>query len=304
MGRKKTNQKINDYNLETISDLGSVKSLTILPLIDFYTDNKDLKTEPGVSYFIKADDTTILMDVGFNQKKEHPSPLIYNMEKLDVSIEETDFIFFSHRHLDHVGGLQEQKNKEFSLSQGFVNMPAVNVYSPVPINPSRWNPEQTTEVIQNPKKLKQGIASIGIIPRYLFLTGEIQEQSLAINVENKGIVLIIGCGHQTIERIIERAKALFKLPIYAIIGGLHFPVKNGRLMLGPFNLQNIFGSDQMPWLGINEVDVKNAVEAIQKTDPQFIALSPHDSSDWSINEFKTAFKEKYHDIKVGEALVL
>jgi len=97
---------------------------------------------------------------------------------------------------------------------------------------------------------------------------------------------------------------IFKEPIYAIIGGLHFPVKNGRLMLGPINIQNIFGSDYMPWKGIKETDVQSAIKAIQKIDPQFIALSPHDSSDWSIKEFKTAFKEKYHDIKVGEMLIL
>lgn len=304
IGRKKMHQKIKESNYEIISDLGSVKNLTILPLIDFYTDSKELKTEAGVSYLVKTEDTTILMDVGFNQKKEHPSPLIYNMETLGVSVDEIDSIFISHRHLDHIGGIQEQKNNAFSLSQGVVDLPEMKVYSPVPISPSPWNPGPTTEVVQNPKKLKQGIASIGIIPRYLFLMGETQEHSLAINVENKGIVLIIGCGHQTIERIIERAQMIFKEPIYAIIGGLHFPVKKGRLMLGPINLQNIFGSDHMPWKGIKETDVQSAIKAIQKVDPQFIALSPHDSSDWSINEFKTAFKEKYHDIKVGEMLVI
>ncbi len=114
IGRKKTQQIIKESSYEIISNLGSVKNLTILPLIDFYTDNKDLKTEPGVSYLVKTDDTTILMDTGFNQKKEHPSPLVHNMETLNISVEEIDFIFFSHRHLDHVGGIHEKK--EFSLA--------------------------------------------------------------------------------------------------------------------------------------------------------------------------------------------
>ena len=68
--------KPHHYN--KLPDIGSVKNLSILPLVDFYADDSQLKTEPGVSYLIKADDTTILMDVGFNKKKEHPSPLIHN----------------------------------------------------------------------------------------------------------------------------------------------------------------------------------------------------------------------------------
>ncbi|OQY13550.1 MAG: MBL fold metallo-hydrolase [Desulfobacteraceae bacterium 4572_19] len=280
------------------------KKLTILPLVDFYTKDKNLKTEAGVSYLIKADDTTILMDVGFNQKKEHPSPLIHNIKNLDISIDEIDSIFISHLHLDHVGGMWEQKNKQFSLTQGVINLPEIPVYSPVQINPSHWNPGPKVEIVKKPKKLKQGIASTGSIPRCLFLMGDTLEQSLAINVENKGIVLIVGCGHQTIERIIERAQLLFNEPIYAIIGGLHFPVKSGRIMLGPVNLQNIVGTDKMPWHGINETDVQSAITAIQQINPQYVALSPHDSSDWSIDQFKTAFKEKYHEIMVGKKLEL
>ena len=114
-GRRKAIQIIKESKFEVLSDIGVAKNLTILPLVDFYSEDKNLKTEPGVSYLIKADNTTILMDVGFNQKKEHPSPLIYNMEKLGVSTDDIDCIFISHLHLDHVGGLQEQKNKQFSL---------------------------------------------------------------------------------------------------------------------------------------------------------------------------------------------
>jgi len=34
-------------------------------------------------------------------------------------------------------------------------------------------------------------------------------------------VLITGCGHSTIQRIVERAEMLFDEPIYGIVGGLH-----------------------------------------------------------------------------------
>jgi 7,8-dihydropterin-6-yl-methyl-4-(beta-D-ribofuranosyl)aminobenzene 5'-phosphate synthase len=94
------------------------------------------------------------------------------------------------------------------------------------------------------------------------------EHSLAINVEGKGLVRIIGCGHQTIQRIIERVQTLFDEPVYGIIGGLHFPVKGGRIMKGPFNVQHIVGSDNPPWRGLGEKDLRNGIEAIRRLRPK------------------------------------
>jgi len=301
VGNKRVSKEMAGVKFEKLS-LGTIKELSILPLVDFYADDPSFKTEAGVSYFIQADDTKILMDLGFNKDKAHPSPLVHNAGKLNVSLSDLDIIFISHRHLDHIGGMKEQKNKQFSLSQGKTNLPQIPVYSPARISPSHWNPGPKVEVVNSPFEVVKGVASIGSIPRNLFVLGYTLENSLAINVAGKGIVLIIGCGHQTIERIIERAQALFDEPIYGIIGGLHFPVKTGRIMLGPLNLQNIVGTDRFPWQGIGEQDVENAIQAIKRVNPNIVALSPHDSSDWSIERFRAAFKDKYHDIKVGQKI--
>ena len=303
-GKRLADTQVAGMKINKLSSPGTVKALSILPLIDYYTDNPNLKTEPGVSYLISADDTNILLDVGFNRKKEHPSPLLHNMKILGISESDIDMIFISHPHLDHVGGMTEQKEKTFSLSQGPVSLPTLPVYSPATISASRWNPGPAIQVITDPTILKKGIISIGVIPRYLFLMGYTLENSLAVNVSGKGIVLIIGCGHQTIERIIERTQALFDEPIYAIIGGLHYPVNGGRVMIGPINIQRIVGSDRPPWVSIQESDVKSAIAAIKKVSPKIVALSPHDSSDWCIDQFKQAFKDTYVDVKVGEKIVI
>ncbi len=301
-GNKRVAAELAAVRNEKMTGIGTVKNLTILPLVDFYTDDDRLKTEAGVSYLVKADDTTILMDVGFNKNKTHPSPLLNNMNVLGVSPEDIDAFFISHLHLDHVGGMNEQRNKMFSLSQGNVTVPKVPVYAPGKITASPFNPGPVPEVVKAPRKLAPGVASIGVIPRNLYLMGYTREHSLAVNVEGKGIVIIIGCGHQTVERILERAKALFDAPIYGIIGGLHYPVNGGRIMVGPINLQSLVGNDRPPWNGINEADVKSAVEAIKAVNPEFVALSPHDSSDWSLQQFKKELGEKYHDLKVGEEM--
>ena len=305
IGRQKCGQELNGTRIEKLSPFGSVKKLSILPLVDFYSEDPYLKTEAGVSYLVRADDTTILVDVGFNAKKEHPSPLLHNMQKLGVSPSDIDMIFISHPHLDHLGGMNEQKTRTFSLSKGSVAIPEIPVYAPEPVVPSAFNPGPKTRVVDAPTVIGEGIASIGPIPRFLFLMGRTVEQSLAVNVEGKGIVLIIGCGHQTIERIIERAKSLFDEPIYGIIGGLHFPVNGGRIMIGPVNIQKLVGSDRPPWTGIMESDVNNAIDAIKKdTSWGLVSLSPHDSSDWAIERFKDAFSDKYTDLLVGREIVV
>ncbi len=302
VGKKKVDVELGQIKLRKMSPFGSVKNLSFLPLIDFYSDTERLRTEPGVSYLIRSDNTTILMDVGYNSQKSHPSPLLQNLDALGVSVKDINVIFLSHLHMDHLGGMYEHRTKTFTLSQGPVDLGGIPVYAPGRVSPSHWNPAASVEVVKEPRVIKPGIASIGIHARFLFLIGYTLEHSLAINVEGKGLVLIIGCGHQTIQRIIERVRTLFDEPVYAIIGGLHFPVRGGRIMKGPFNVQHIVGSDNPPWRGLAEKDVRNAIEAVRRVQPKIVSLSPHDSSDWSIEQFRLAFKDEYVDLKVGKEI--
>jgi 7,8-dihydropterin-6-yl-methyl-4-(beta-D-ribofuranosyl)aminobenzene 5'-phosphate synthase len=302
--RKQVARELSQLRPEKINDPGSVKSLTVLPLVDFFAGENGLKTEAGVSYHITAGGTRLLLDVGANGKKEHPSPLIHNMEKLGQRLEDLDFIFFSHSHLDHVGGLREQKTGEFSLSAGKTDLPEIPVYSPVPLKPSAYNPGPLVRVITDPFVISEGIVSIGAIPRALYLMGYTLENSLAFRLEGKGVVLVIGCGHQTIERIIERAKALFDDPIHAIIGGLHLPAGGGRIKIGPVDIQPIVGTDRVPWKKMDRTDTLGAIDAVKAANPALIALSPHDSSDETLELFRKEFGGRFRVIRVGEPIVL
>ena len=299
-GKKRVIQYLEGLNIKRMEGLGATSSLEILPLIDWYTDKPGLQGETGVSYLIKTDETTILFDVGYNHEQADPSPLLNNMSALGVSLDDFDRIFNSHNHPDHVGGLKFMRRKTFSLTSRQIPLQDKIVYTPIPMNYPGLKPIHT----EAPTPIAKGVCSIGVIPTQLFFFGWTLEQALACRVEGKGIVLIIGCGHQTLPRILERAEALFEDPIYGIVGGLHYPVTKGRQLVLGIPLEKFVGTGKPPWRPINKTDVLKNIELLKTKNPKLVALSAHDSCDWTLSAFREAFQDAYHELKVGRKIII
>ena len=123
-------QEWKAYKPNPIVNFGSTKSLSILPLVNWHTDNDALKGEAGVSYLIKTDNKAILFDVGFNKNQESPSPLEHNMKQLAVTLDSIDTIFMSHAHLDHSGGQQWVNKNTFSIGLEQTDLTGKDIYAP------------------------------------------------------------------------------------------------------------------------------------------------------------------------------
>ena len=281
----------------------AVENLTVLPLVEYHAKGEDLATEAGVSYLVEAGKTRILIDVGANEKGRHPSPLLSNAKALNVDLTAVDALFLSHLHRDHVGGILQEKEKRFSFSGDENPCGEIPVFTPSPLT-GTLPPGCRPMTVEAPTEIAPGAWSMGPMGRSLFLMGYTVEHALAVHVKGRGIALIIGCGHPSIERLIARCKALFPHPIFAVIGGLHYPIHGGRMMLGPINLQKIVGTDAMPWNGLSEVDVERGITAIKKAGATEVGLSPHDSCDWTLNRFRSTFGNTYHDVQVGQPIEL
>lgn len=58
---------------------------------------------------------------------------------------------------------------------------------------------------------------------------DVMEISLAINTP-EGTVLVVGCGHPTIEKVVETARATIDKPLHFVVGGLHLlPAKDKEI---------------------------------------------------------------------------
>jgi 7,8-dihydropterin-6-yl-methyl-4-(beta-D-ribofuranosyl)aminobenzene 5'-phosphate synthase len=275
-----------------------VTTLEVLPLIDWYAASSDLETESGVSYLVRADDTTILFDLGLNRNGEQEPPLLRNMARLGVDPAEIDFVLLSHPHGDHMGGFRNQLARQAIVRRQHDPLAGRPVYATASLKLTHGR----STIIQAPGVLAAGVATTGPLPRALFLMGYVQEQALVIHVAGKGLVLVVGCGHPSIEAFVERAEQLCVMPVYGVIGGLHFPVTDDRAHIGPFRMQQLLGSPNPPWRPIDKQAVRRTVGYLKARGIEYLAPSAHDTCDWSLHVCAEAFGSGYHPVKVGERL--
>jgi 7,8-dihydropterin-6-yl-methyl-4-(beta-D-ribofuranosyl)aminobenzene 5'-phosphate synthase len=292
----------HNRNVKTrkLKGVGSTKNLTVLPLIDWRTNDKELMVETGVSYLVRTEGNTILFDTGLNSAEEDPSPLLRNMRKLGVTLNEIDIIFISHNHGDHVGGDKWAKDKTFSVTGSQEPLGDIKVYVPTEMTYPGLNPVYA----RDPLVIGEGIASTGTIANSLYLWGFTEEHSLAVNVDGRGIVLIVGCGHHTVPRLLERVRALFDVPIYGIIGGLHYPVMGGPREVYGYAMHKYAGTGKPPWEHITVEELNANIELLKSLNLGLVALSSHDSSAVSMEAFSDAFPDAYRSLRVGEPIIV
>jgi 7,8-dihydropterin-6-yl-methyl-4-(beta-D-ribofuranosyl)aminobenzene 5'-phosphate synthase len=280
---------------EQLSDIGEVDHVSILPLVERLSPREELIGEPGVSYLIRADDTTVLFDLGLNSGPRGRSTLTFNGDALGADLGSLDAVVLSHNHGDHVGGMASMMRRTFRLTPDHLEPVGLPAYVPVEMRHERARTLVTTE----PRVIAPGMAVLPPLPRMLFWAGPVMEQALVINVRDFGLVLVSGCGHPGIERMLAASERVLDVPIKAVVGGLHLPV---HALGTPLIPQAVFGSPHWPWKPIGEQDVHDAIEALRERGPRIVALSGHDSTPWTYEAMERAFGDGYRTLRVGEEL--
>jgi 7,8-dihydropterin-6-yl-methyl-4-(beta-D-ribofuranosyl)aminobenzene 5'-phosphate synthase len=170
--------------------------MRITVIYDNTVHQAGLKADWGFSCLVETmgeGRTPILFDTGMKG-----SILLANMEKLGIDPMSIGEVFISHAHFDHAGGLSDF----LALNKN------VTIYVPQSVRGVRGISNVVS--VGGPLKIHEDI----------FSTGELDsiEQSMAIRTE-KGIVVITGCSHPGVARILSAASQFGT--VYAVIGGLH-----------------------------------------------------------------------------------
>jgi len=226
-------------NLLSATPAASQKA-QITILYDAFGQPSAMEKDWGFAALIEFGGKRILFDTGDN-----PDILAKNAKAKRADLSKLDFVVMSHRHGDHMGGLSYLLNvnpkvkiyapKEnfgvygFSLPSSFYrkdeSLPSEQrYYGGTPPEVIRFGsawPTAKFELIENTTEIASGIHLIALVsdkPNTL----ELRELSLALDTPD-GIVLVVGCSHPGIDKIVESASSINK-HIHIIVGGFHLVV--------------------------------------------------------------------------------
>lgn len=272
-------------------DLNKTDYLSLTAVVEAKSD-KSFKTEAGISYFLESENSKLLFDLAFAGESD---AFAENFKKLEL--EEKDFsqLVISHLHPDHIGGIQASRKNEIAVNS-IIKDKIENIYLPAPAETG----SKKKTITYAPQLINQNTAVTGPLRANLFFSGPTEEQALVVNLKNKGAVVIVGCGHPDLRTTLKMAEKITGENIYAVAGGLHLPVKNGRLKKAGIDFQRIIGTGLRPWKKLDDNYLNQKISVLKEFHVKKVYLSPHDSSDYALDYFKKNLAAELRTIKSGE----
>jgi len=219
-------------------------SIQITTLSENTASEEDIVAEWGLSVFVEAGGHKILFDTGLSFSAAYNAPI------LGIELSQVEKIVFSHGHSDHTGGLLHILRMVKDEVEVIAHPDIWTAkYSRYPERKEEYAgvpfPKEAAETLgalfnltRKPVWISGNIVTSGEIPMiteyemidpvlYVKENGELKpdplwdDQALFIKSE-KGLIILLGCGHRGIINTIRHAQKLTGLePVYAVIGGTH-----------------------------------------------------------------------------------
>ena len=270
-------------------------SSQITILYDAFGTDATMKKDWGFSALVEIPGKRILFDTG-----NDPEIFAANVKAKGIDLTNIDFVVLSHRHSDHMAGLSYVLSvnptvKIYAPKEGFGIYgsslpssfyrkdkslpPQMRYYDGRPPEVMKFGTAwhgANIELIDKTTEIAPGITLIALVSDAAG-TKELKELSLAVNTSN-GVVLVVGCAHPGIEKIVEAATAI-NPKIRLIAGGFH-------LVVAP-----------------DEVIAK-AVEALKDTFKVENIAPGHCTGEPTFAALKLAYGDRYYYAGVGTSLPL
>jgi 7,8-dihydropterin-6-yl-methyl-4-(beta-D-ribofuranosyl)aminobenzene 5'-phosphate synthase len=209
-------------------------------LYDAFGNDAAMKKDWGFSALLEVAGKRILFDTGNDR-----DIFAANVKAKGVDLTNLDFVVLSHRHSDHMAGLNHvlavnPKVKIYAPREGFGIYgsslpssfyrkdeslpPQMRYYDGKPPEVMKFGTAwqgANFETIDKTTEVAPGVTLIALVSEAPG-TRELRELSLAINTPD-GVVLVVGCSHPGIDKIVEAA-ATINPKIHLIAGGFHLVV--------------------------------------------------------------------------------
>ncbi len=242
------------------AEVPAVRELAITIVHDNNPCVDSLTTAWGFSAFVTGPEKTILFDTGSDG-----TLLLENMAKLHIDPGRVDLVVLSHVHGDHTGGLSGLLKAN----------PRVQVFLPASF-PARFKTAvqghgATLVETKEPREICQSVYTTGILGR------RIKEQALIIRTEH-GLVVLTGCAHPGIARIIKEVRRQHAESILLVIGGFH-----------------------LEWMTKGRIG--SITSAFQSYGIRYVAPT-HCSGDKARHLFRQSYSQGYVDAGVGKTITL
>ncbi len=179
------------------------EKVQVITLYDNYNVHSQTKTDWGFSCLVIHGSDTILFDTGNRE-----DIFLYNLGVLGIDIKTVNSLVISHHHGDHTGNV-------FSVLKA---NPGIKVFLPSSLE---GDFKSQVEAAGGKAFVKSNCKRIA---KNIFLSGEMgfqfREQALVIDTK-KGLVIIAGCGHPGIDRMVAKTKENFQKKVFLVMGGFH-----------------------------------------------------------------------------------
>ncbi len=205
--------------------------------------NPGLMSGWGFSALIEECSRKILFDTGCEG-----NGLLYNLKKLGHDVNDIDILVLSHQQWDHMGGLFDVINLNDKIDVFALTSFSEHLKNEI-------SKRANLELVESEQEISKNVYTTGLIKN------NPDEQSLLLKT-TKGIIVLAGCSHPGVDKILEIAKEYGKT--YAIIGGFH---------------------------GFSDLDILEGIEIIGASH-----CTRH------INEIKERFPERFKEIKAGDVI--
>lgn len=241
-------------------ETAGIEGLKITVIYDNRLWKEGLEPAWGFACLIEGLDKKILFDTGGDGKI-----LLSNMKKLGIDPKQIETVVLSHEHGDHVGGLAS-----FLSANPNVTVYVLRSFPPSIKNEAKGHGAEVVEVA-GPAKISEHVLSTGEMGTM------IKEQSLVIPTD-RGLIVITGCAHPGVVKIVEKAKELTNQEVLLVMGGFHL-------------------------LGHSDAQIKRIISEFSELGVRY-AGPCHCSGDRAIELFAQHYKDRFLRLGVGRTITL